>query len=204
MKRMMVMLTVLLVILVVFECEQKKPNNPNLEDPGYYYPLNSNYKWTYVLLGPGPECVASDDSFALTAIRSHTRHEGSGWDILSSIGDTGFVYRIGDTIFFEYKVTDGKPSYKVLVGPIKDGTSWTDAWDFDYYIMGFEDVNSSAAGVTYRRCAKIRRTRSDDPNPNYFWWAPQYGKVKHAQENSSGDCLSGEELKRLDKPHVNP
>lgn len=197
MKKVFSILGIVLVLLITFECDKKKPNNPELEDPSYYFPINFNYKWTYVLLWTG--CVPGEVSYTLTAANKSSRSEWSGWDMVSSSGDTGFVYRRGDTIFYKSNVQQNQPSHKVLVGPIKVGTNWKDDLGFEYYIVGFEDLPSSVAGITYKGCVKIRRTTSGDVNTNYYWWAPQYGKVKWAKVNPNGDCLEGDELKRLDK-----
>lgn len=198
MKRIVIIIMVLLVLFLVFECDKtKKPTHPELEDPGYYFPINFNYKWTYVHLGAG--CVATGDSSSITAVDKGPRPEGTGWYLVSSGGDTNFVYRLGDTIFYEIVFPQLYYTYKLLVGPIKGGTFWKD-FQYDYYIVGFEDIYSSVSGKTYQRCAKIRRTISGDTKVKYFWWVPQFGRVKEAEVNQSEVCLQGEELKRLDEP----
>jgi len=205
MKRILVIFAILLIGLFAFNCgEKKKPTGPDLEDPNYYYPVNLDYKWTYVHLDIG--CVEGD-SFVITAIGRNHRSEGTGWDLVSSVGgDTSFRYQLGDTIFYENNVTYFSPSYKILIRPVKTGTFWKDAFDFEYSIVGFEDLYSYIAGMTYQGCAKIRRTRTGDSRVKYLWWAPQYGRVKEV-EYADGDtlnCLQGEELKRLDKTQINP
>ncbi|KPL00460.1 MAG: hypothetical protein AMJ91_04660 [candidate division Zixibacteria bacterium SM23_73_3] len=197
MKQILILFAAVLLLFFVFQCDdKKKPNNPELEDPSYYFPINYFYKWTYVLLNR--QCVPSQDSFAITAVNKNKRDGASGWDLLSSGGGTTFVYRIRDTIFTKDVGSTPLPA-KILVGPIKEGNSWKDARGFDYSIVGFEDVYSTAAGGTYRGCAKIRRTYSGDPKVSYFWWAPQVGKVKRTEIDQVGQCVSGEELRRLDK-----
>jgi len=200
MKQMLFIFAILLLLFFAFQCEdKKKPNNPNLEDPGYYFPINFEYKWTYARLNR--QCVVVEDSFAIAAVNKNTRPEGSGWDLVSSGGGTTFVYRKGDTIFTKDIGSTPLPS-KVLVGPIRTGTYWEDLCGHEYNILGFEDVHSAAAGGTYYGCAKIKRTSSDDPEVTYLWWAPQIGKVKREKKDQSGQCVSGEELRRLDKsPH---
>ncbi len=201
MKQILVILSMLLVLFFAFECgKENKPTNPELESPSYYFPINSDYKWTYVSLGY--DCVATGDSFVITAVNRNTRPEGSGWDLVSSAsGGTSFVYHVADTIFYKKDVTSTLPPYKVLVGPIRKGTFWRDTpiYGYEYDIVAFEDLYSSIAGETYRGCAKIKRTLSGSATFNYFWWAPQIGKVKEAVYQSE-QCQQGEELKRLDKP----
>ena len=206
MKQILVIFVTLLLFVFSFQCSEKnKPTGPDLEDPNYYYPVNLDYKWTYVHLNIG--CVEGD-SFVITAIGRNERPEGPGWDLVSSSGDTSFRYQLGDSIFYENNVTypPSSPSYKVLIRPVKAGTFWKDAFDFEYSIVGFEDLYSSIAGMTYQGCAKIRRTQSGNPTVKYLWWAPQFGRVKEV-EYAFGDtlnCLQGEELKRLDKSPINP
>lgn len=208
MKQILVIFVILLLLFLVFQCEsKKKPTGPDLEDPNYYFPINLDYKWTYVDLIAG--CKVPGDSFAITAVNRSTRPEGSGYDLVSSRseGDTSFVYQLGDSIFYIYNVESYLHPYKLLIRPIRDGTFWKDAYGYEYSIMGFEDLYSSIAGVTYRGCAKIRRILSGDTKVKDFWWAPQYGKVREANYIHSGDslyCEGAEELKRLDKSHIVP
>ena len=209
MKQILVIFTILLLLSFAFQCsDEKKPNNPDLEDPSYYFPINFEYKWTYVSLGP--QCVPKPDSFVITAETKNNRTideiSRSGWDLVTSPGGgTGFVYRVGDSIFYKKNVNDPVSPYKILVGPIQKGTFWKDhlPHTYEYSIVGFEDLYSPIAGETYRGCAKVQRITSDDTKIKYFWWAPQFGRVKEA-EYQSGQCLQGEELKRLDKSPYHP
>jgi hypothetical protein len=196
MKKILLVLTILLVLFLAFDCgEDKKPTNPDREDPGYYFSINRYYKWTYACLNR--QCTVVEDSFWISAVDRNTRPEGSGWDLVSSGGGTTFVYRNGDTIFTREIGSTPLPS-KVLVGPIQKDAYWKDLCGHEYSILGFEDIHSVAAGGTYRGCAKIKRTSSGDPEVTYLWWAPQIGKVKREEKNQ-GQCVSGEELRRLDK-----
>lgn len=205
MKQILAILAILLLLFFAFKCgEEKKPTNSDQEDPSYYFPINLYYKWIYASLGKN--CIATGDTFVITAETKKTRIidgiSQSGWDLVLSAGGkgTGFVYRVGDTIFYWKDVSYTLPPYKLLVGPIKEGTYWDDhpRYDFEYSIVGFEDLYSSIAGETYWGCAKIKRIAPDDPKMKYFWWAPQFGKVKEAVYQS-GECQQGEELKRLEK-----
>jgi hypothetical protein len=205
MKRMLVVVTVLLLLGFVFTCaDEKKPNDLDA-GPGYYFPKNLFYKWTYVPLGTN--CVPGEDSFVVSVASKSTRDvlgaRRSGWDLVSSAasGATTFVYQVGDTIFTrDLNAPANHASYNVLVGPIKPGTFWRDTFrDYEYSILGFEDVASPVAGGTYARCAKVKRISRGDPRVNYFWWGPQIGKVKWAEVNQSGLCQKGDELRRLDK-----
>ncbi|MGB8657842.1 MAG: hypothetical protein WCE90_08685 [Candidatus Zixiibacteriota bacterium] len=200
MKGMLVGLTILVFLAVMCQCA-KKPTPPvPPTDPGAYFPINQDYAWTYVQLGT--DCHPGAISYVITAVSRSPRPEGSGWNFVSSAsGDTSFVYRLGDTIFYQPSVESPLPAYKVLVGPIKGGTSWKDSYpyDYEYTVMGLEDLPSAVAGQTYRNCAKIRRTASGLPTWNYFWWAPQYGKVKEAVFDQSGNCSEGAELQNLTK-----
>ena len=175
------------------------------KSPGYYFPINFHYTWTYVRLGM--QCVASEDSLVVTAQTETTRVvEGvsrSGWDLVAVAGSegTGFVYQVADTIFYWRDVTNlSVLPNKVLVGPITEHAHWTDRprHQFEYYIEGFEDLYSSVAGVTYRECLRIRRTLPGFATSEFSWWAPLMGKVKEAEVDQSGQCLSGLELKRLE------
>ena len=205
MKRLMVILTVLSISTLAFTCDkEKKPNDPDL-GAAYYYPKNLYYKWTYVRLGT--DCVPGDDSFVVSVAGKSTRDvlgvRQSGWDLVTSAasGATTFVYQVRDTIFSrDIGSPLNHPSYKVLVGPIKAGTFWRDSFrDYEYSIVGFEDVPSAVGGGTYHRCAKVKRISRGDYKVNYFWWGPQIGRVKWAEVNQSGACRRGEELRRLDK-----
>jgi hypothetical protein len=195
MKKTLFILAILSLLFFVFECAEDKKDNEEAEDPGYYFPINYKYKWTYVRLNN--QCAVSTDSFAIDDVARNTRNGVSGWDLISSGGGVTFVYRKGDTIFAEDIGSTPLPS-KILVGPIRAGTFWKDERGHEYSILGIEDVYSAAAGGTYQRCAKIKRINPGDPNVTYFWWAPQIGKVKRAEKDQSR-CVSGEELRRLDK-----
>ena len=208
MKQILVIFVILLLLFLVFQCEnKKKPTGPDLEDPNYYFPRNVDYKWTYVHLSGG--CTVPGDSSAITAVNRSTRPEGSGLNLVSSEApnDTGFVYQLGDSIFYIYKVEPNSHPYKILIRPIRGGTFWKDRppHEFEYSVVGFEDFYSPVAGITYRRCAKIKRTAEGDNTIKYYWWAPQFGKVRVA-DYDSGDSLycEGEELKRLDKAPIVP
>lgn len=197
MRNILVILAILLLSFFAFQsCSEKKPNNPDLERPGYYFPINLYYKWTYVFLDN--QCGVSDDSFFISAVGRKSRPQGSGWDLVSATGGTTFVYHKGDTIFTS-DIGSTQLSAKALVGPIRQGTYWKDARGYEYSIVGFEDIYSEAAGGFYRGCAKVRRTISGDPRKTDIWWAPQIGKVKKTEVNQGGQCVSGEELRRLDK-----
>jgi hypothetical protein len=209
MRQIVVIFVILLLLFLVFQCEsKKKPTGPDLEDPNYYFPINLDYKWTYVDLIAG--CTVPGDSFSITAVNRSTRPEGLGYDLVSSLApnDTSFVYQLGDTVFYKYSVKSSPPyPFKVLIRPIRSGTFWKDANGYEYSILGFEDLNSSIAGETYRGCAKIRRILSGDTKVKDFWWAPQFGKVKEADYIHSGDslyCEGAQELKRLDKVPIVP
>jgi hypothetical protein len=188
-------------LVVIQGCNDKKPNGPDMRNPTLYFPLNFEYKWTYVKLNT--QCEVSEDSFSVSVSNKNTRLiQGigweSGWDLVSATGGTTFVYHKSDSIFTLDIGSTLFPA-KVLVGPIQAGTSWKDSRGYEYYIGGFEDVYSEAAGGVYRGCARIRRTISGDTKKSDFWWAPQIGKIKRKEINLSGQCVSGEELRRLDK-----
>jgi hypothetical protein len=197
MKRVLIAIMVVLAgFLAVHGCDKKKPPKPDLTKPGYYFPINFQYKWTYAKLNA--LCEVSDDSFSVVAVDRNTRPQGSGWDLVSSGGGTTFVYTVYDTIFtIDIKSTE-LPA-KALVGPIQQGTFWKDARGYEYVINGFEDLYSYAAGGVYKRCARVRRTISGDTKKTDFWWAPQIGLVKRMETGSDENCVSGQELRRLDK-----
>ncbi len=197
MKKVLAILGILAFLwLVLGGCEKKGTKDDQPENAGYYFPINFKYKWTYVLLNY--QCQASQDSFVINAVNKHTRPEGSGWDLVSATGATTFVYHKADTIF-SLDIGSTQIPAKVLVGPIRQGTFWRDARGYEYVIAGFEDVYSDAAGGVYRGCARVRRTISGDSKKTDVWWAPQIGRVKRAEKNQEGQCVSGDELRRLDK-----
>jgi hypothetical protein len=196
-KTLIAMMVVLVGFLIVQGCEKKKPFKPDLTKPGYYFPINFQYKWTYVRLNA--LCEVSDDSFYIAAKDRNTRPQGSGWDLESAAGGITFVYQKGDTIF-TLDINGSPEPFRQLVGPIQAGTFWRDVLrGWDYHITGFEDIYSPAAGGVYRGCARIRRTSSEDPKTTDFWWAPQIGLVKQTETGLDGKCVSGQELRRLDK-----
>lgn len=197
MKKVPFVLCILAVLWLGFNaCEKKGTNDEPPDNPGYYFPINFQYKWTYVRLNNDCE-VSPNDSFTISVLDRNTRPQGSGWDLISAGGATTFVYHQGDTIF-TLAVSGSPEPFRELVGPVKAGTFWRDTLrEWEYYIMGFEDVYSEAAGGVYRGCAKVRRTSSDGKRTD-VWWAPNIGKVKRTEINQSGMC-EGEELRRLDK-----
>ena len=78
MKRILLILGFLMLGFLAFQsCEKKKPNNPDLERPGYYFPINLEYTWTYVRLNS--QCEVSQDSFKISAVTRKTRFLGE-WD----------------------------------------------------------------------------------------------------------------------------
>ena len=182
-------------------CDKKGTDNDPPENPGYYFPINFYYKWTYVLVNY--QCEVSDDSFAVSAASKNTRFLQeigweSGWDIVASGGGTTFVYHKSDTIF-TLDIGSTQLPTKVLVGPIRQGTFWRDSRGYEYVVGGVEDIYSDAAGGVYKGCARVRRTISGDSKKTDVWWAPQVGKVKRVEITQGGQCVSGEELRRLDK-----
>lgn len=193
--------TFLVLCMVGFSCEKKDDVDPRLKDPTFYFPINREYKWTYVTLNTS--CQISEDSFSISADTRNTRDLPgigikSGWDMVSSTGGITFRYHEGDTIFTIDIGSTTLPA-KVLVGPIEQGTFWKDTVGYEYVITGFEDIYSDASGGFYKGCARIRRTITGDPKKTDFWWAPQVGKVKRMETNQGGQCVSGDELRRLDK-----
>ncbi len=209
MKKIPLALFVLLLFFTVMQCGgKKKPPAPDTKNPKYYFPINPTYEWTYASLGLDCEVY---DTFFVTATNKNVRYvdgvNQSGWDMVSlPSGDTSFMFQVADTIFYIKSIHSSRPDpYKLLVGPIEAGTFWKDrfSYDFDYIIIGFEDVYSSLAGVTYRGCVKVSRTSSDNDITKYFWWSPEYGRVKEVTYLSA-QCQSGEELLSLDKTHVPP
>jgi hypothetical protein len=210
MKKIPFFLLILPLFLAVMQCGgKKKPTSPDLTDPKYYFPINLTYKWQYVRLGA--DSIITGDTFFITATSKSVRHidgiNQSGWDMVSLPGgDTSFVFQVADTIFYIQSLHSSRlDPYKILVGPIEAGTFWKDrfSYDFDYFIVGFEDTYSSVAGVTYKNCAKIRRTSSGVDEIKYFWWSTEFGRVKE-ETYLSEQYLQGEELKSLDKTHVPP
>jgi len=201
-------ITLLLSITLIFVlvCSKNKPTEPpQPTDPLDYYPMQKDYSWRYINLGGGAECTTIGKSFDLTILGTNTRDTYTGFDrFRSDINDTNFIYEKADTLFLK-KVGQGVPLLKILVGPIKENTSWSDE-NFDYLIQGFENVTLTINGVTYKRCAKIIKTHFNSPNHNvtYEWWAPSYGKVKEMEEEPSGPCVRAEELRSFTTSGVFP
>jgi hypothetical protein len=202
MKRMVLISILLSALFLAFACDEDKNDDIDRQDPGYFFPINQKYKWTYVHLNNA--CNVGSDSFSIETLSRRTRRDyfgslQSGWDLISSGQGTTFVYRKSDSIFTNQVPITTFPS-KVLVGPIKGGTYWKDAREYEYNILTIEDFYSQAAGGTYSGCAKIKRTTKGSANISYYWWAPQIGNVRREERyQGSGGCISGEELKRLDK-----
>lgn len=200
MKQALSVVAMLLAFCFAVSCDDEKPPEIDLEDPGRYYLINLEYTWIYARLGL--QCVVSpEDTIVITAQRKTTRLvEGvsqNGWDLVSDAGGTGFVYRVADTIFYWAEVTLEVPPYKVLVGPITEGAFWTDRprHNFEYHIEGFEDCYAASGGQTFRNCAKVKRTDPAETGAKYIWWSSPWGKVKEADHDSE-KCLGGWELKR--------
>ncbi|MGB2990654.1 MAG: hypothetical protein WBC98_11940, partial [Candidatus Zixiibacteriota bacterium] len=132
MRQALVIFAVLSLVAFVLQCDEKKPDETNFEDPDRFFPVNFKYEWTYVDLGPG--CVVAERDTWVVAARTRTTRtvEGvshNGWDLQLLTGgqSTGFRYRVKDTIFYWNDVSyPEQPPYKVLVGPVKAGTNWKD------------------------------------------------------------------------------
>ncbi len=206
MKQLLVIVATLLIFSLALQCDEKKPNDIDFEDPARFFPINLEYTWTYALLGQG--CLASEkDTYVVTAQTKRTRIvEGishNGWDLEVIAGGegTGFMYRVADTIFYwkDVQSTTLLP-YKVLVGPVIAGTFWKgrDLYGFEYLIVGIEDFYSPTANHTFKGCAKVKRTAPNQSKVKYYWWAPAWGKVREADFEGE-QCLGGEDLKRLEK-----
>jgi hypothetical protein len=198
------------VVLATFRCGGKKtPTPPELTDPKYYFVINVDYKWVYVRLGQN--CIVTDDTISIFVPSKNDRYiEGiqrSGWDMVTLPGsDTSFAYQVSDTMFYFSNVLQTTlPPYRILVGPVKAGTYWKDRspYNYDYSIIGIEDLYSPIAGETFSKCAKVRRTSPDNNKVKYYWWSTEYGKVKEV-EYQGEQCLQGLELKYLDKTQTIP
>jgi hypothetical protein len=191
----------------VFVCNKNKPTPPTIpEDPSYYYPRQEKYSWRYIHLAPGCEKDAIADSFYFTILRANTRHGDVGYDRFRN-ADTNaitFIFKIADTLFAE-PVGQGVPLYKILVGPVKAGTYWTDSY-FNYLIQGFEDVTLTINGETYKRCAKIMKRYLNPTKTNkiYEWWVPQYGEVKWIEVDAADTCREATELRYFSPTGVFP
>jgi hypothetical protein len=209
MKKIPFILLILLIIFALLQCNKKeKPDGLDTTNPKYWFPIGQTYNWLYARLGP--DCIATGDTFSITNTSKSDRYiDGisySGWDMVSSPGgDTSFYYQVADTIFFKKDPLLSLPPYHILVGPVEAGKFWKDRspYNYDYSIVGFEDLYSSAAGITYANCVKIKRTSPDDNKSKYYWWSSEYGKVREVDYQAE-QCLGGEELKYLDKSHTPP
>lgn len=210
MSKIVVTILIALMFMTISQCGGKKPPTPpELTDPKYYFPINVDYMWLYVRLGSN--CIVTDDTIPILVPSKSDRYiEGSiqtGWDMVTLPGgDTSFAYQVSDTIFYVSNILQTTlPPYRILVGPVKAGTFWKDRspYNYDYSIVGFEDLYSPIAGETYSNCAKVRRTSPDSDKIKYYWWSTEFGKVKEV-EYQSEQCLQGMELKYLDKTHIIP
>lgn len=205
MKKIIILLLLSITLIFVFVCSKKKPTEPlPPTNPRDYYPLQKDYSWRYINLG-GTECHVISDSFDLTILGTNTRDTYTGFDRLGSKNnDTNFIYQKADTLFL-MKVGQGVPLLKILVGPVKENTSWSDS-NFNYHIDGLENVTLTINGITYKKCAKVIKTNRNPTKPNvtYEWWAPSYGEVKEMEEEPSGECVRAEELRYLSTGGVIP
>ena len=209
MKKLPFIFLISMLILALPQCDKgKKPPPIDTTTPKYWFPISPTYNWLYVSLGP--DCIAIDDTFSITCTGKGDRYveeiKHSGWDMVSSPGgDTSFYYQVADTIFFKKDLLLSLPPYRILVGPVEAGKFWKDRspYNYDYSILGIEDIYSSVAGITYKDCVKIKRTSSEDNKIKYYWWSSEYGRVKEIDFQSL-QCLGGEELKNLDKTHATP
>jgi hypothetical protein len=207
MKQIIIFLLLTITLIFVFVCSKNKPTEPPYrDDPGYYYPRQEKYSWRYIHLSAGCDANAIHDSFDLTILRANIRHGDVGYDRFRNTDTNSitFIFKKADTLFTE-QVGQTVPFYKILVGPIKENTSWSDE-NFDYLIEGFENVTLTINGVTYRRCARIIKTNRNPTKPNivYEWWAPSYGKAKEMEVEPSGDCVQAEELRSFTTSGVLP
>ncbi|MFQ6032360.1 MAG: hypothetical protein ACE5K2_05500 [Candidatus Zixiibacteriota bacterium] len=177
------LLSIALLMLFVF-CEDKSNNPPPRDDPRFYYPLQKDHAWRYFQEGRS----VIPDTFELRIVGTNKREGNVGFDrLLVGSNDTIFIYEKGETLFAE-NVQRGVPLFKILVGPIKAGTSWKDE-NFDYVITGFEDVTLAINGEPYRNCAKIIK-KYHNPTPGkpdkiYEWWAPGFGEAKEIWVDTS-------------------
>jgi hypothetical protein len=206
MKHIIIFLLLSITLIFVFVCSKKKPTEPPIpENPRYYYPMQKDYSWRYINLGGGAECATIVDSFDLTILGTNTRDGYLGFDrFRSKNNDTNFIYQKADTLFLK-KVGQSVPLLKILVGPIKENTSWSDS-NFDYLIQRFENVTLTINGVIFKRCAKIIKTNRNPAKTNviYEWWAPQYGEVKEIEMDVSDACIGAEELRSFTTSGVFP
>ncbi len=207
MKQIIIFLLLSITLIFVFVCSKNNPTEPPYrDDPGYYYPLQKDYSWRYIHLSAGCDADAIHDSFDLTILRANTRHGNVGYDRFwnTDTNSITFIFKKADTLFTE-QVGQTVPFYKILVGPIKENTSWSDSY-FDYLIQKFENVTLTINGAPYKNCAKIIKTNRNPTKPNviYEWWAPSYGKVKEREEEPSGPCVRAEELRSFTTSGIFP
>jgi hypothetical protein len=207
MKQIVIFFLLSITLIFVFVCSKNKPTEPlQPTDPLDYYPMQKDYSWRYIHLSAGCDANAIHDSFDLTILRANTRHGNAGYDRFRNTDTNSitFIFKKADTLFTE-QVGQTVPFYKILVGPIKENTSWSDS-NLNYLIQGFENVTLAINGVTYKRCAKIIKTNRNPAKPNvtYEWWAPSYGKVKDMEAEPSGPCVQAEELRSFTTPGVIP
>lgn len=206
MKKIIILL-LSITLIFVFVCSKNKPTEPpQPTDPLDYYPMQKDYSWRYIHLSAGCDVNAIHDSFDLTILRANTRHGNTGYDRYRNTDTNSitFIFKKADTLFTE-QVGQSVPFYKILVGPIKENTSWSDS-NFNYLIQRFENVTLTINGAPYKKCAKIiiRNRNTTKPNVIYEWWAPSYGKVKEVEVEPSGDCVRAEELRSFTTSGVFP
>ena len=207
MKRIVILILLSIMPIFILVCTKDKPPQPGTpENPRYYYPLQKDYSWRYIqLIKPG--CTEIKDSFDLTILGANSRHSDVGYDRLwKGSDDTIFIYEKKDTLF-EENVEHGVPIFKILVGPVRAGTFWKDAY-YDYLIQGIEDVTLTINGETYKRCAKVVKTPRDPtpskPDKIYEWWAPEKGEVKEVELDTLGICQRSIELRYFSPSGVFP
>jgi hypothetical protein len=207
MKRITILFILLIApLFVLVFCKDKPPKPRPCDAPECYYPRQKEYSWRYINLTKG--CTASTiaDSFDLTILGANTRHGDVGYDRFpdTDTNSITFIFKKADTLFAE-QVGQTVPFYKILVGPIKAGTCWTDSY-FQYWIQAFENVTLEINGETYKNCAKIMKKYQNPTKTNtvYEWWTTQYGLVKEMEVDTSGNCQSAEELRSFSTGDVYP
>lgn len=205
--RRIIGLFLLSLALTFVYCEDKSADPQPRDDAGYYYPRRENYGWRYIQLAGG--CTVVHDSFDVKIVARSVRDGRTGFDRLPYYNgvegqDTVFIYEQGDTLFQKY-AHSSVPLLKILVGPVKGGTSWKDDY-FDYLISGLESVTLTMNGVTYKNCAKIMKTDPSPHQPNivYEWWVPGYGKVREIEVDPDDNCLRATELRYFDPEGLFP
>ena len=207
MKQITILIILLITPLFVFVCTEDKPPKPRPCDaPECFYPRQKDYSWRYIRLSKGCTASAIADSFDLTILGANTRHGDVGYDRFpgTDTNSSTFIFKKADTLFAE-QVGQSVPFYKILVGPIKAGTYWTDSY-FKYWIQAFENVTLEINGETYKNCAKIMKTYQNLTKTNtvYEWWVPQYGLVKEIEVDTAGICQSAKELRYFSTEGVFP